>query len=333
MNVDFIVVGQGIAGTLLSFELLERGYSVVVIDKVQPDSASIVAGAVLNPVVFKGRKSNSERNDQITIAVDYYKRLSDRLNLNIINETALIRFASSEEELFKIEKTVRETGLEKNPPLHTEKEIDSFFFNSNGYVYVSPVWKIDNRLLLSAWRSHLMKKNLLIEDYFNYKDCKIADDSVQYKNLQSKKIVFCEGTGAGANPFIKTTSFVRNRGDVLLMRVPGLATENIFQKEFRLIPLGSEVFWYGSNYRWAFDHLSPDPEWRKYAEQSLRDWLKLPYMVEAHLVAERPTTAGQQVFASAINNHRNAYWLNGLGTKGFTIAPSVIRNWLPRLFQ
>lgn len=333
MNVDFIIVGQGIAGTLLSFELLSRGYSLVVIDEKQCDSASIVAGAVLNPVVFKGRKNDDKRFDRIRIAVDYYKRLGDLLDIVIINETSLIRFASSGDELFKLEKAVREAGLEKNTQLHHEKEIDSFFFNAHGYASVSPVWKIDNGLLLEAWRSFLREKSLLVEAYFDYDDCKFGDDSLQYKNLNAKKIIFCEGTGVRANPFINTASFVKNRGDVLLIRVPGAATGNIFQKEFRLIPLREDLFWYGSNYRWRFDNLDPDPVWRKHAEQSLHSWLKLPFTVEAHLVAERPTTAGQQVFASRTDNQRNAWWLNGLGTKGFTVAPSIIQSLLPQLLQ
>ncbi|WP_336516705.1 FAD-dependent oxidoreductase [Pollutibacter soli] len=333
MNVDFLIIGQGIAGTLLSFELLSKGYSVIVIDKIQTNSASNVAGAVLNPIVFKGRKNATERNKQIKIAVDTYEKLGDKLSRAFIRKTTLVKFAGSEEELINLESSTGLSAVKESLSASPDMEVAEYFYNTHGYISVSPVWKINNQHLLSSWRNFLLQNNLLIEEHFDYSDCKIFPDSIKYKNLHSKKIIFCEGVGALADPFLKTDSFVKNRGDVLIIRIPGFKTENIFQKDYRLIPLGDELFWLGSNYRWSFETLEPDAEWRTHTEKALTNWLKLPFKVESHLAAERPTTAGQQVFASHVGNHQHVFWLNGLGTKGFTIAPAVIQNWLPELIS
>ncbi|QES87747.1 FAD-dependent oxidoreductase [Rhizosphaericola mali] len=50
MNVDFIVVGQGVCGTFLSYYLLEKGFSVIVVDQFRENTASQIASGVINPV-------------------------------------------------------------------------------------------------------------------------------------------------------------------------------------------------------------------------------------------------------------------------------------------
>ncbi|HWB65164.1 MAG TPA: FAD-dependent oxidoreductase, partial [Chitinophagales bacterium] len=47
---DFIIVGQGIAGSMLSWFLLRAGQKVLVIDKYNPSSASNIAAGISNPI-------------------------------------------------------------------------------------------------------------------------------------------------------------------------------------------------------------------------------------------------------------------------------------------
>jgi glycine/D-amino acid oxidase-like deaminating enzyme len=55
-NIDFIIVGQGIAGTVLSHQLIKRGYSVFVFDVDKKNSASRIAAGVYNPVAYRKLK-------------------------------------------------------------------------------------------------------------------------------------------------------------------------------------------------------------------------------------------------------------------------------------
>ncbi len=53
MEFDFIIVGQGIAGSVLSVSLMKEGYTVCVINNSDLSSCSSVAAGIWNPVVFK----------------------------------------------------------------------------------------------------------------------------------------------------------------------------------------------------------------------------------------------------------------------------------------
>lgn len=53
MEADFFIVGQGLAGTLLAYELINRNKKVIVFDDLQNTKASEVAAGLINPVVFR----------------------------------------------------------------------------------------------------------------------------------------------------------------------------------------------------------------------------------------------------------------------------------------
>jgi glycine/D-amino acid oxidase-like deaminating enzyme len=50
MQTEFLIVGQGISGTWLSYYLQKANRSFIVIDNEQPNSASRVAAGIINPV-------------------------------------------------------------------------------------------------------------------------------------------------------------------------------------------------------------------------------------------------------------------------------------------
>ena len=52
-TINFLIVGQGIAGTTLAHKLYENGNSVHIIDNKHQSSSSLVAGGVVHPMSFK----------------------------------------------------------------------------------------------------------------------------------------------------------------------------------------------------------------------------------------------------------------------------------------
>ena len=52
-TLDYIIVGQGIAGSCLAFELLERGAKIEIFDESWRDAACLVAAGVINPITGK----------------------------------------------------------------------------------------------------------------------------------------------------------------------------------------------------------------------------------------------------------------------------------------
>lgn len=331
MHYDFLIIGQGIAGTLLSFQLLQAGKSVLVIDTAgRSGNSSSVAGAVINPFAGKKGAPVAGHDFLLPAARTLYKEMEVLMGRRFWYDTPMLVFhehliqqAQFQQNSEKFPGSILSLDPDEQVPLQQDFNIDF------GVHKVTATVRIDAAALLSLWRNRLQADNCLWEELFDPQYFSIGQTGIHYKDVTADKIIFCEGAAALANPLWQALPFTPNRGDVLLLSIPGLDMGYLYHKSLRLIPRQDGLFWCGSNYRWNFDNLQPDREWRQDAVKKLSYWLRLPFSIEAHQVAERPTTAGQQVFAGTHPEYEQVILFNGLGTRGFSIGPY----WARRLGQ
>lgn len=333
MQPNYIIVGLGIAGTLLSYELWKQGKSVLVIDDpVTTPKASMVAGAVINPVNIGKWMPIKNHEIFIATALETYKEVGDFLRTSFIEDLSMLVFHENEND--------KELFIEKQPTsasyIHkisgTEISLTKRLFNfTYGAARVQPVWRINAEKLLFTWRNFLKEKKALYEEHFEMEDCRITAENITYKNIVAEKIIFCEGAAAMRNPLFSNLPFTKNRGEALLLSIPDLPAAYIYQHKIRLVPTSGGLFWCGSNYQWNFDHLQPDELWRHRTESLLRQWLNIPFTVLNHIVAERPTTAGQYLLAGMHPAMPSIAVFNGLGTKGFSAGPLVAKELYKKL--
>lgn len=312
INDPILIVGQGIAGTLLSFELYQKGIPFKVIDTILPGTASYTSGAVLNPFSGKTGAGISRRSAMYDVAISTYKAMEKMLACPIIKESTLVFFDSDRED---------------QPELRDR--YDAWFQQSSTIHECRPVALVDNASLLQKWRSWLLQHNLLSEEWFEETQLRIEDQGIQYKGQFYHKIIFCNGVQAHQSGYFAGLRFTRNRGDVLHLEIKGLPENVIFNKgKLRLIPRGADTYWCGSNYNWNFSDPIPDEEWKQESLSRLQSWLKLPFRLIDHICAERPTTVGQIPFVGWHPQYPQLGICNGLGTKGFSAGPLWIHNWV-----
>lgn len=322
MHTDFLIIGQGMAGTLLSYELIRAGKSVLIIDRKDKHNTSLVASAVINPLVGKNWTLAKDAERLIPQALDTYHQLNHLLQADLVQQKSLFVFHRDEASKQNFNKQM-EAG---NPYLREENATGHSDWDASfGLGKVTPVYTIDAQSLLCKWSLFLQSKNALIEERFQFEDLQFVGPAIQYKDILADNLVFCEGAIGRQNPFFPALTFTQNRGDALLLSIPHLSPEHIYHKDFRLVPHRDNLFWCGSNYIWEYDTLEPNINWRKETEKALKNWLKLPFEIVDHWVAERPTTAGQQSLLLQHQQHKNLYFFNGLGTRGFSAGPSLAK--------
>ncbi|HRP55184.1 FAD-dependent oxidoreductase [Agriterribacter sp.] len=326
MHPQYLIIGQGIAGTLLSYEFWKQDRSFFLIDEPHNISkASLVAGAIINPINVNRWTTVHEHESYISTALQTYRDLEKDLGVSLIKEMSMLVFhGERQKELFKKARSYS-SGYVHPPGREDIARVNRSFASKYDVVKVAPVWKIYAEQLLSAWSGFLKSKNLLKEEFFHADECVIAPGGVAFKEIRAEKIIFCEGAKAINNPLFKKLPFTRNRGEALLLSVPDLPGSYIYHYGIRLVPAAKDLWWCGSNYRWAFSDLSPDPGWRMQTEALLRQWLTVPFKVVDHVVAERPTTEGQQFLAGIHPAMPSAAIFNGLGTKGFLCGPLLAK--------
>ncbi len=324
MDVDYLIVGQGIAGSLLSHALISTGKKVMVIDRPSAQKASLVAGAVINPLSGKNYSPSRDTDKMIPAALDCYKALETSLQTKLLYTLPLYHFPEDEDQAALFEQASRREHsgqyLRWLGNRHYEP-LAQCFHARQGIGVQEPVWQVDAALLLDLWREYLVQKNAYLVATFDSEHLEAGVHGIRYKDIKAGNIIFCEGAVSANNPLFSALPFTANRGDVLLLSIPELPATGIYHRNLRLAPRQDGLFWCGSNYKWNFKNLEPDEAWEEAAQAQLRHWLKLPFTVVEHIVAARPTTAGQIPLIGLHPDMPRIAIFNGLGTRGFSSGP------------
>ncbi|MFN2438025.1 MAG: FAD-dependent oxidoreductase, partial [Chitinophagaceae bacterium] len=153
-------------------------------------------------------------------------------------------------------------------------------------------------------------------------DLKLKEEGIQYGNITAQKIIFCDGIAATDNPWFSALPFSPNKGEALIIESPELTNEHIFKKGLMLAPLPIEnTYWVGSNYQWEFENDQPTEKFFQQTKLLLQNWLKLPFKILLHKAAIRPATLERRPFVGFHPQQPAVGILNGMGTKGASLAP------------
>ena len=192
MQTDYLIIGSGIAGALLSYELIQSGASVVVADHNDKLSkASRVVGAVINPLNLSTWNFVKDHEQYIREALLTYTAIEKFLNIHILHRHSIFAFHASEtsKQLFEQSKKAIDDQLQQI----TEEErlcLQRNFDYIHGVNKISPVWRIDASLLLSRWRQYLSDHAMLVEDHLEYRDAIVETTGVYWKDIFAKKIIY-----------------------------------------------------------------------------------------------------------------------------------------------
>lgn len=324
MNVDFIIVGQGLAGTLLGYELISAGKSVVFIDSPDYGKASEVAAGLVNPVVFK-RMTKSWRVDELyPQMLETYAGLEQMLGGKIFLPVRIRKiFAAGEQTLW--ERRYFENDLENYITLRPDHAEHPLLEMPYGSGWVEKGGRTDLRKLLALFKSWLSKKGVLIIGTFDYKALEIQPGGICYKGIQAGKIIFCEGHRGSRNPFFSDVIYKPVKGEILDLHLEGYRSADILNKNFFLMPSGENAYRLGATH----DHEHLDELPTEAGRQELCDKLSLVikagFSVIGHQAGIRPVAHDRRPVIGLHPRYRQIGIMNGLGAKGCLTGPFTAR--------
>lgn len=320
-QVDYIIVGQGIAGTMLSWFLMKRGYRVMVIDDEKKNSASRVAAGIINPVSGRRFEPAWLYEEIFPFAKSTYDELSALLKINIFTERNLWTVFPSAQmrDAFKSKADKETNGKYAFIPQMLQYE-DYLQQHFGAAVIKGATVNLKN--LLPAYRQMLIGKEALLNEHFDLSQLQLVDNvQVTYHDIAAKKIIFCDGAAAAENPYFKSIKFLPNKGEVLIIRIPGLESSDIIKKSITLVPQPDGRYWAGSSFAWDYADELPTAAQRQVLEEKIQQLLKVPYEVTEQQAAVRPSGHDRRPIAGFHPAYPLIGIFNGLGTKGTSLAP------------
>jgi glycine/D-amino acid oxidase-like deaminating enzyme len=320
MIIDCLIIGQGICGTFLAHELEKAGLSFIVTDDPNRSGASSIAAGIINPITGRRLVRTWMIEELYPFALHAYKEIGDALGMDLITQTKLIDFFPSAQMRLAFCDRHQESTAELSLP-EDENKWRSIFNYDLGFGEISPCALVNLNLLLSEYRTKLQNAGILLEEKTSAHLLDLQRDYIRYKDIKAKKVIFCDGIDGVNNPYFSKLPFAPNKGEALIIEVDGLPNNYIFKKGMSLVPWINNLFWVGSSYEWQFNDLNPTAAFRERTRLLLEQWLRLPYSIVDHFAAIRPATLERRPFVGFHPEHSQIGILNGMGTKGCSLAP------------
>ncbi len=326
-NVDYIIVGFGIAGIAFAETLLKHNKSFVVIDNNQK-GATATSGGVLNPTVLKRFTAAWNATQFLDTALPFYKAIEVRLSKQIIQEYPVYRILNDIEEQNNWIVTSDKKELSRFLSSEILKNVNPSIKAPFGLGKVKDASKLNPLELIKSYRTYLMDNEKLISEVFDYNSLHISEEKLNYKNIEANSIVFAEGSGVIHNPLFPLSIspendkvFVPNKGEYIIIKAPNLKLDAILKGGMMLIPLGEDFYKVGASYGRDETDTNTTKKAQDTIVEKLAAMVDCSYEIVDQVAGVRPTVKDRKPLIGGLPQHNNVAFLNGLGTRGLSMAP------------
>lgn len=323
-ELDDLVVGGGITGSLMAFALHQKGRVAGLMDSGKEISSSAVAAGIINPVTGKNFVKSWHIDTFLPVAVNLYRQIEKKLGVRILEKMNIIRQLAGP----GAENQWASRLLDETYHVYTAGTTDLSAWEEElvlrgSYAEIQNAYRADLWTCISAVSIFLQEKSLYWNQAFDHSLLKRAGEVWTYPGLIIKNVIFCEGYKGAHNPFFSTQAFALTEGKASLLSVPGSKINKMVKDEIFLVPLGNDTFWVGGGYSPWKPGENPAKELPT-ETPSYSHWILKPHQHLAEISAVRPTTKSRRPIILKHDSFPAMYFVNGMGTKGSSMAPYFV---------
>lgn len=327
---DYIIVGQGLAGSCLALQLANKEKSFLVFNEGGGHCASRVAGGLINPITGRKMVLTWRAHELFPYLHTFYKKAEQTLGSKFLFEVPIYRpFLTIEEQNEWQGKSTEKHYLPFINRVTTTAEKENMVEDSFGGLLLNNSGYLDTGVFLDSVADWLTKEKRYINERFDLNLINFRGREVVYKGVKAERIIFCDGTGGNTNPYLKEIKFRPVKGEVLKIELEQ-DLKKIYNRGVFVMPReGYNMV--GSNYNHEDLSWTPTKEGREEIEEKLKTLLKIPYNVVEHKAGVRPSVSDRRPVLGPCKDYEQLVVFNGLGTKGVSLAPffsEQLANWL-----
>jgi glycine/D-amino acid oxidase-like deaminating enzyme len=319
--VDYLVVGQGLAGSLLTLLLQERGRSVVVVDNDHRHAASKAAGGIINPITGQRLNRPALIDTLLKRAFAVYPRIETQLAVPLFRERTVLRLLRNDEEA---QRWRRQSSFSEYREYLSQTPPRPFplFRNRFGVFEVIKGAQLDIRRLILHAREHVLGRQCLINEPFRYDDLEILQNRIRWKRFTARCAIFCEGYRMARNPYFSELELNPAKGETLTITTSDFAEERIVQHGKWIFRNVAGEILTGTNYQWDSLNEEPTKAARKEIDNSLREFFVPDFEITDQRAGIRPVTrVDNRPMVGFHPRWPQLAILNGLGSKGALQSP------------
>ncbi len=319
MEIDFLIIGQGLAGTALGYRLMQEEQRILIFDLPDQNKSSRVAAGLFNPVT--GRKMVKSWIAELLFPEiqPFYREMERITGKEFLTRKKIYRPFLSVEELNEW------MGHSSEPEI--AMFIEQIFSESQFPELRDPFGGV--LLKMSGWlnineyldgMAEYFGPRLLRKPFDETNLIKTAE-GWSYEGISSKNVIFCNGLGSLQSRFFSYLPFAPVKGEILEVEQEFNPDFIVNRGVFR-VPLGDQLFRVGSTYTWHDLDLGPTETAKTEILGKLQDLVRVPIKeVRSHKTGIRPATKDRKPFLGKHPLEDSVYIFNGFGAKGVSLIP------------
>jgi len=326
---SMLIVGAGLSGICVSLQLLKRGCSVTLVDN-QKNVSSRVAVGMINPLVFR-RMTKSWRVDEfLPYLKTFYRELEKETNTTFFHPVPIRRLFSSEQERdFWLKKETRKDFSQYMTAVSEEDYSYSEGKNPFGSGRVKETYFVDFDTFFKASLTLIKEKGIVINEEFNF--TKLHNST--YNDTSYNGVIFCQGYLSKENPFFNDIPIDPTKGQVLTVHSKSLPENVSLNRKCFILPKGKQIFKVGSTYEWHNTTTHITEESKLHILENLSFITDEKVQVIEQVAGVRPTVKDRRPTLGTHPNHSHYHIFNGMGAKGYMIAPLLSEEFVDYLLE
>jgi glycine oxidase len=318
-QIDFIVVGQGLAGSALALQLLKRNKKILVIDRIKANSPSRIAVGLFNPITGRHMIKTWMADRLFPYLHQFYQEAEALTQNRFFYPTSLYRpFATIEEQNEWMAKSADpvyhgyiEDIFAKPARACTKDPFGGLLLKRCGY--------LDTIRYIESVRMLIEAKGILLDEFFQEEQLSIDGQSVRYRDYEASAVIFCQGMES--NKWFKWVPVLPLKGETIRIQCDHL--ENIIvNRGVYAVPVNQNGLWrVGATYSWTDQAPGITDVAREELTSKLNDLVSFNYKVLDQEWGIRPTTHDRRPILGRHPEHKELYIFNGMGPKGVSLSP------------
>lgn len=323
----YLIVGQGLAGSVLAYQLRNHHIEFDIIDNNHEKSGSMAAGGIMHPMSFKRLILAWKALEMIDAATSFYEDIQQDFNTPVFQKSTFYRpFLSIEEQNNWMAKM-------NEPPFNVVLGVEDLEINGVNTPYGVGTINYSGRLEVQDFLKITREffQDCMCSEPFDFNALVKEDEHWKYKNKIYKGVIFCEGYQFIYNPYFNYLPRNLTKGEIIEISTTALDQKMISRGCFIVPQKGKDNYLVGSTYAWNTVSEEITPKAKVELIEKVEKVIHCPYEVYNQLSGIRPTISDRRPLIGEHPTHSGLFIFNGMGSKTVMMAPLLSNQFISLL--